>query len=136
MLSVVDQGLLYGLSKRYGVKIDTSDTSELGGFLRITGDGDTSFDVLKFVVYMLERMRCREVALPQKSETINRHLKITSKIERLYDTVFREQLQQITNTIINPFPGSGVPSSLEKVQLHGLTPFHSWLTKSRWSFIS
>lgn len=115
MLSLVDQGLLYGLSKRYGVKIDASDISGWGGVIRITGDRDTSFDVLKFIVYMLERMRRREVVLPQESETINRNAKITSRKERLRDTVFRGQLQQITNTIIDIVPGSAVSSGFEKV---------------------
>lgn len=110
--NMADQDILQRLSQRYGAKIDASADE---GVIRISADLATSGDVLKFVIYMLGRIRHREVDIPPEPSIKRRNVKVVSAKERLRNSTFLEQLQQITNTIVELAPRSTETDTLGKV---------------------
>ena len=110
LMNLLDQDILHRVSERYGARIDTSADERV---IRVTADRATSGDILKFVIYMLGRIRHREVELPKGPETGYRNPKVVSRT--VMESVYREQLQRLTNTFINVIPGSKGWASIEKV---------------------
>ena len=94
-----DQDIFQRISQRYGAKLDVSAEQSL---VRITADRFTSGDMLKFLIYMLNRVQYRAIEIPQVTHLKDRDIKVMTLGERLRSSVFREQLQQVTNTIIEP----------------------------------
>lgn len=109
-----DQDILQRLSQRYGAKIDASAEKSI---IRITAERAASGDVLKFIIYMLGRMRQRDIEIPPVSHQRDKTVKILSAKERLQNTTFRGQLQQATNTIIEPTAGMTEKGASTKVNL-------------------
>ena len=120
ILSELDQGILNQISKRYGPRFTTFIVPMEVGVFRITGSRDQSFDFFKSLVHLLERMRHQTVFLPQEPLEVQRDVKFESSRDRLRDSAFRRQLQDITNTKIEIIPGSDNTSSFEAV--HTLVP--------------
>ena len=116
MLSELDQGILNQLSKRYGAQFSTFVTPMEVGVFRIAGSRDQSFDFVKTLVHLLERICHQTVDLPQEPRKIKWTIEIGSSRDLLRDSDFHRQFQDITNTIIKISPGSGNSSSLEEVK--------------------
>ena len=117
MLSELDQGILDQLSKRHGAQFSTFVTPMKVGVVRITGSRDQSFDFVKSLVHLLERMRHQTVVLPQEPKRTRKEIKLESSRDRLHDSGFRRQLQDITNTKIEIIPGSSNSSGFEEVTI-------------------
>lgn len=109
-----DQDILQRLSQRYGAKIDASAEKSI---IRITADRATSGDVLKFIIYMLGRMRQRDIEIPPLPQERDKTVKVLSAKEKLQNTTFHGQLQQVTNTVIEPTAGLTQKGASTKVSL-------------------
>ena len=109
-----DQDILQRLSQRYGAKIDASPEKSV---IRITAERATSGDILKFIIYMLGRMRQRDIEIPPVPHKRDKTVKVLSAKERLQNNTFRGQLQQATNTIIEPTAGLAEKGASTKVNL-------------------
>lgn len=82
------------MSERYGAKVDASRSLR---FLRVTSDRGTCTDVLKFLLYVVQRIESEEIELQSSQELSDQDFTQPDK-----DMAFWEELQQLTNTVITP----------------------------------
>ncbi|KAL8824118.1 MAG: hypothetical protein Q9191_005285 [Dirinaria sp. TL-2023a] len=86
--------ILRRLSERYGAKIDASRSLR---FLRVTSDRGTCTDVLKFLLYVVQRIESEDIELQSGQEPSDQDFTQPNN-----NMMFWEELQQLTNTVITP----------------------------------
>lgn len=86
--------------------------------VRINAGRATSGDVLEFIIYMLERIRHQEVDIWLGSRNSDGSVKVNPSNDPFRSAEFQEQLQQITNTIIEPDIASLGSGNIAKVGIY------------------